>query len=72
MREKKASGNCSLCHFDDHEMKKGILKMMNALVNLKNTSCDEIADITYSLYIVGGFDDDRKMSIQLTRRLFSK
>ena len=42
--------------------------MINSLKELRGASTQEDK---YSLYIVGGFDDDRKSSIELTLNLFS-
>ena len=42
--------------------------MINSLRELRGAGTQEDK---YSLYIVGGFDDDRKSSIELTLNLFS-
>ena len=42
--------------------------MISSLKNLNKTK----SETTYSLFIVGGFDDNRKLSLDLTLKLFGK
>jgi hypothetical protein len=44
--------------------------MVDSLKNLRENNLNAQED-KYSLYIVGGFDDDRRNSIELTYNLFS-
>ncbi len=63
---KKGNNNSSLCHFDGSDLEGGVEAMIASLKNLnKNKS-----ETTYSLFIVGGFDDNRKLSLDLTMKLF--
>ncbi len=58
-----------MCHFDGTDIKGGLAAMVKSLKELKPS--DSNAN-KYSVYIVGGFNDDRKSSLELTYKLFSK
>ena len=55
--------HCSLCHFDGTDVENGVLAMIKSLKDLGATD-------QFFLYIVGGFDDNRNLSIDLTLELF--
>jgi hypothetical protein len=56
-----------LCHFDGSDMENGLNSMINSLKLLNNKETNE-----FDLYLVGGFLDDKKYSINTTLTLFSK
>jgi hypothetical protein len=57
-----------LCHFDGSDTKGGLAAMVKSLKELKSS---ESQTNKYSVYIVGGFNDDRNSSLELTFKLFS-
>ena len=61
--------NCSLCHLDGSETYEGIRAMIESLNRLRN---DPENKVEFSVYLVGGFDDSKKYSIDLTLSIFSK
>lgn len=60
-----------MCHFDGQDIKKGLENMMNSLISLRCDTSNANEKEAFLLYIVGGFNDDRNMSINLTFRIFS-
>ena len=58
--------NCSLCHFDGTDVENGAKSMINSLKEL-NPNCE-----SFYLYVAGGFDDKRSLSINLTLEIFRK
>ena len=63
----ESNSNCSLCHFDGSDLDGGVKAMTESLKLLNSNSQ---TSHTYSLYIVGGFDDSKHSSIELTVKLF--
>ena len=51
-------------------MARGLEKMLGTLKSLRINEQDK--EKPYALYMVGGFDDDRNSSKNLTLKLFSK
>ena len=69
-----ATGNCAMCHFDGTDVQGGIEDMLESLKNQRQPSSSVASrDVSsFSLYVAGGFDDDRRSSIDLTNELFGK
>jgi hypothetical protein len=69
----KANDNCSLCHFDGCDTSDGLESMINSLKEFRQIQNTESQyNFELSLYICGGFNDNRNTSIDLTNELFGK
>ena len=64
------NSNCSLCHFDGSDLEGGVNSMILSLKNVNAQHTASNVNNSYSLYIVGGFDDDKNSSLELTLGLF--
>jgi len=54
-----------MCHFDGSDMSEGLDSMLSCLKTLSPTNSNK-----FNLYVVGGFQDSRKISQDVTNELF--
>uniref|UniRef100_H2ZB55 Protein N-terminal asparagine amidohydrolase n=1 Tax=Ciona savignyi TaxID=51511 RepID=H2ZB55_CIOSA len=59
----------SLAHFDGTYVHEGAAEMVKSIINIRESTRAENNEVNIDLHLLGGFDDDRELSVKLSTDL---